>query len=138
MVKIKKIIIALSIALVVTLAINLIISKSMESKYLSIPIIKMDLLKGDSIKAKDIQLVQVKKGTYQEQLFDGIVDISKINEVVLKEDVYTGEVLTYEKVITILVASLGRIELPTYRLGGDCSILLSYKDIITRHNYNIT
>lgn len=26
------------------------------------------------------------------------------------------------------MASLGRIELPTYRLGGDYSILLSYKD----------
>ena len=26
------------------------------------------------------------------------------------------------------LVSPGRIELPTYRLGGDCSILLSYED----------
>ena len=28
----------------------------------------------------------------------------------------------------IKMVSPGRIELPTYRLGGDCSILLSYED----------
>lgn len=28
------------------------------------------------------------------------------------------------------MVSTGRFELPTYRLGGDCSILLSYVDII--------
>ena len=27
------------------------------------------------------------------------------------------------------MVSPGRIELPTYRLGGDCSIQLSYEDI---------
>jgi hypothetical protein len=28
-----------------------------------------------------------------------------------------------------LVASLARVELATYRLGGGCSILLSYRDM---------
>ena len=34
------------------------------------------------------------------------------------------------------MVSTGRFELPTYRLGGDCSILLSYVDII--YNYHTT
>ena len=37
-----------------------------------------------------------------------------------------------------IMASLGRIELPTFRLGGGYSILLSYKDNQIHYNTLIT
>ena len=106
--KTRKVIISLSLALVIVLILNFIMSSTINSKFIEAYVFSKDILKGSKITKDCITIVKIKADSNSQAILENTLNKEEILDKIISKDVYSGEIVSKDKIA--LEESLKEIE----------------------------